>query len=357
MARTERPSDHATIIDVAREAGVSYATVSRVINNKAHVKPEKREAVLDAMRRLGYVVNRRARSLASGRSLVIGLLVQSLDSSWMGAVLRGIDEELEAAGYELMLYTTHRRRHREAVLVEAITSGMTDGLLLLIPQDPAAYLATLRAQRFPFVLVDHLGVDEEGPSVQVTNSSGARAAVEYLAGLGHRRVGFITGVLAMPSARARLAAFEETAAALGLDQDGELVAEGDFGFTSGYEAADRLLSLPDRPTAIFASNDVMALAVMSVAGHRGLRVPEDLSVIGFDDIAESATAHPPLTTIRQPLEQMGRSAARLLLQQIEAPELPPERVILPTELVVRGSCQPPAAHPGAPHTPSEHPAR
>jgi LacI family transcriptional regulator len=339
MARLDRTIENVTIIDVAREAGVSYATVSRVINNKAHVKPEKRDAVLGAMSRLGYVVNQQARSLAGGRSRVIGLLVQNLGSSWMGAIVRGIDEELSAAEYDLMLYTTHRISIRETTYVATLTRGMADGLLLVLPRDPASYLESLRHQQFPFVLIDHQGIDDSGPLVGVTNWEGAHGAMRYLLELGHQRIGFITGNLDMASARDRLAGYYAALSEHGLPNDPALVIQGDFSRKSGFLGAQALLGFVERPTAIFASNDESAFGVMEAARDYHFQIPRDLSVVGFDDIAESATVHPPLTTVRQPLEQMGRIAARMLLQAIDDPNLPPERVTLATELIIRQSCQ------------------
>ncbi len=339
MAHTDRTAESVTIIDVAREAGVSYATVSRVINNKAHVKPDKRNAVLDAMERLGYVVNQQARSLAGGRSHIVGLVVQNLGSTWMGAIVRGIDEELAAASYDLMLYTTHRISARETTYVTTITRGMADGLLLLLPRDPASYLESLHRQRFPFVLIDHQGIDDRGPAVDVTNWDGANSAVCYLLGLGHRRIGFITGNLEMSSALDRLAGYRAALEEAGIEFDPTLVVEGDYSQQRGFTGAGVLLSLPQRPTAIFASNDASAFGVMEAARDHGFQIPRDLSLIGFDDIAEAATVHPALTTVRQPLEQMGRIAARMLLQIINDPTLVLQRVTLPTELVIRQSCQ------------------
>jgi LacI family transcriptional regulator len=341
MARSDRSVNSITIIDVAQEAGVSYATVSRVINNKAHVKPEKREAVLQAMNRLGYVVNQQARGLAGGRSQVIGLLVQNLGNSWMGAIIRGIDDQLSAAGYDMMLYTTNRRKDSEMAYVGAISHGLADGLLLIIPRDPQAYLESLRRQHFPHVLIDHQGIDHQGAAVGAANWQGAYAATRYLIELGHRRIGFITGNLEMSSSTDRLAGYHAALIDHDLQSDPALVVEGDFVQPSGFAGGQALLSLPNRPTAIFASNDSMAFGVMEAARHRGLRIPDDLSILGFDDIAEAASVYPPLTTVRQPLEQMGRMATRMLLRLIETPETPVERIILPTELIIRNSCQPP----------------
>lgn len=340
MARSDKPTGEVTIFDVAREAGVSYATVSRVINNKDHVKPDKREAVLRAMTRLGYVVNQQARSLAGGRSRVIGLLVQGLESAYTGEIVRGIDLELEAAQYDLMLYTTHRRRAKESAYVTAITRGMADGLLLILPRNPEAYLQSLQRQRFPYVLIDHQGIGEGGTAVGATNRRGGYDATRHLIELGHRRIGFITGSFELGCSADRLAGYQAALAEAGIAADPALVYTGDFFRQSGFAGARALLGLAAAPTAIFASNDEMAFGVIDAARDQGLRIPDDLSVIGFDDIPQAASVYPALTTVRQPLEQMGRVATQMLLRLIDK-AAPAERAELPTELIIRHSCQHP----------------
>src|SRR5262245_2681482 len=343
MMASTKPGGDVTIMDVAQEAGVSYATVSRVVNNKGYIKPETRERVMRAVTRLGYVVNQQARSLASGRSQVVGLLVPGLDTAYIGEIIRGIDEELAGASYDLMLYTAHRRRTRESAYVATLTQGMVDGLLLVLPRDPGAYLETLRERGFPYVLIDHQGVDEIGPAVGATNRQGGYDATRYLITLEHQRIGFITGRLENGCSRDRLAGYHTALAEHGLNADPQLVSEGDFTQPAGFRAARELLELPEPPTAIFASNDVMAFGVMEAARVRGLRIPEDISIIGFDDIPQASHVHPQLTTIRQPLEQMGRLAARMLLRQIVDRQQLAQRVDLPTELIVRESCRAPVA--------------
>ncbi len=334
-------SRNVTIVDVAQEAEVSYATVSRVINNGAHVRPEKRERVLRAMAKLGFTVNQQARSLRAGRSQVIGLLVHDLGTSYIGEIIRGIEAELSAASYDLMLYTTHRRKTKEATYVSAITRGMADGLLLVLPRNPEAYLESLRQRHFPYVLIDHQGIDETGPAVGATNWQGAYDATQHLLGLGHRRIGFITGQVEMGCARDRLAGYRAALAAAGVPADPALVREGDFFQPHGFAGARALLALPQPPSAIFASNDVSAFGVMEAVRDAGKRLPDDMSIVGFDDIPQAAQVNPTLTTVRQPLEQMGRTAARMLLEIIGDPDRPAARVELPTELIVRASTRPP----------------
>src|SRR5215217_1989815 len=234
MARSDKAPSEVTIFDVAREAGVSYATVSRVINNKDHVKPDKRVRVLQAMTRLGYVVNQQARRLAGGKSQVVGLVVPGVDNSYLGEIIRGVDEELASVSYDLMLYTTHRRRTRESTYVAMLTQGLADGLLLLLPRDPGAYIEALRRRGFPFVLIDHQGIDEVGPSVGATNQRGGGMATRYLIELGHRRIGFITGTLDLRCSTDRLAGYREALAEFGLPFDPALVREGDFMQPDGY---------------------------------------------------------------------------------------------------------------------------
>jgi len=334
----KKNSSNVTIIDVARAAGVSYATVSRVINSKENVKPKTRERVLLAMTRLGYVVDQRARSLAGGRSQVIGLLVHDVGTSYIGEIIRGIDAELASAQYELLLYTTHRHKTKESAHVATLTRGLADGLLLVLPRNPGAYLETLRQYRFPHVLIDHRGLDEETPAVAAANRQGAYDATKYLAELGHQRIGFITGTMDQRCAQDRLEGYKAALADHEVAFDPELVREGNFFQPLGYTGASALLELPHPPTAIFASNDVSAFGVMEAVREHNLHIPEGVSVVGFDDIPQAARVHPPLTTVRQPLEEMGRIATRMLLEYIEDPQRPIERVELPTELVLRQSC-------------------
>ncbi len=331
-----------TIIDVAHEAGVSYSTVSRVINNYVHVKPETREKVLGAMTRLGYVVNQQARSLRGGRSQVVGLLVPDVGNSYVGDVIRGVDAELAANRYDLMLYTTHRQKTKESIYVATITRGLADGLLLLLPTNVEGYMNSLQQQQIPHVLIDYQAVDHKYTStVQCTNFEGAYEATSYLIDLGHRRIAYIIGLQEMQCSVDRLAGYRTALEDHGIEYDMELVHAGDFFRPEGYEAARRFLALNQPPTAIFAANDLSAFGVMEAVRNCGLSMPDQISLIGFDDVLEAQQVHPSLTTVRQPLEEMGRVAARILLKRLNNPDLPGERVELLTELVIRNSCAPP----------------
>ncbi len=328
-----------TIFDVAEQAGVSYSTVSRVLNNKSNVNARTRERVLQVMAQLGYVGNAPARSLARGSSHVVGLLVDHLNSEYMGEIIRGIDEELEMHHYNLMLYTTHRQKTKEAAYVTKLTHNFADGLILIVPRNENAYLETLQQRKFPYVLIDYQGYNRHVPSIITTNRKGGYDATSYLLESGHRRIGFITGEMTYGCAMERLAGYRSALEDHGVPFDPQLVSEGTFLRPQGYCCARQLLSLPEPPTALFVSNDVMAFGAMDAAHERGLHIPNDLSIIGFDDIPQAAHVRPALSTVHQPLEEMGRSAATLLLKYIANPLAEIERVELSTRLVIRESSQ------------------
>jgi LacI family transcriptional regulator len=334
--RSSRP----TIFDVARVSGVSYSTVSRVVNGQPHIREETRRRVQQAMAGLGYVAHTSARTLASGRSQVVGLLAQELESSFFLGVIRGVDQQVSTAEYDFMLCTTHDRREKEAAYVARLSHGMVDGLLIILPRGLPDYVEQLRAVQFPFVLIDY---DDDAPGCNVVNAAnrpGTVAAIEHLVALGHRRIGFITGTLTVGSTHQRLGGYRDALLAAGIPLAAELVVPGDFLEPRGYEAARELLALADRPSAIFASSDAAAIGVLRAAREAGLRVPEDLSVVGFDDVPEASYVDPALTTVRQPLRDMGRSAVRRLMELLAEPDAPAQRIVVATELVVRGSTGP-----------------
>jgi LacI family transcriptional regulator len=331
-----------TIFDVARAAGVSYATVSRVVNDYAHVRDDTRQRVLLAMRELGYVAHTSARALASGRTRVIGLLAQEVDNAFFSAVIRGVDQQVSALDYDFLLCTTHARREKEAEYVARLSRGMVDGLLIVLPRGLPDYVEQLRAESYPFVLIDY---DDAAPGCNVVNAAnrtGTRAAIRHLIGLGHRRIGFITGRDNVGATYERLAGYREELAASGLPLDPGYVVQGDFWVERGVAATRALLSMPLRPTAIFTSSDMAAIGAMRAARDAGLQVPRDLSLIGFDDIPEASFVTPTLTTVRQPLLEMGRVAVRQLMSMLDDPRQPPARLVLETELILRESTAPPA---------------
>ena len=330
-----------TIIDIAAEANVSYATVSRVINHDVHVKQETRDRVLQTMVRLGYVANRQARSLAGGRTNTIGVLIPDLGTGYIGEIIRGIDAELGLSDLDLIVYTTHRTASKEANYVTNLATGMVDGLILVLPRSPADFIGILTKQNFPLILIDHQGIGPDCPAVGAANWQGGFTATEYLIKLGHQRIGFITGWMDLGCALDRLDGYRSALRTNHIPDAPELIYEGTFFQPDGFNGASILLDLPNPPTAIFASNDVMAMGVMDAIRQRGLRVPDDVSVIGFDDIPQASLIRPALTTVRQPLEKMGRVATQMLLELLSKSQKKIGRIELPTELIIRDSCKAP----------------
>jgi LacI family transcriptional regulator len=328
-----------TIKDVARASGVSCATVSRVLSGYEFVRETTHNRVMEAVEHLGYVANLQARSLASGRSQIIGLLVPNLDNGYVGTITQGIDQELALTNYDAMLYTSHRHPGKESFYVSAIANGLTEGLLLIAPLVPTAYLDALRGQHLPYVLIDQTDATENSNVVEATNWQGAYEATCYLNRLGHTRIAFITGSLAVRSAVDRLEGYKAALVDCDIPAREELIIEGDYQQQTGYEITKSLLQgVEPPPTAIFASNDLSAFGAMDAARECGLRIPDDISITGFDDTPQASFVYPKLTTVRQPLEQMGRVAVKMLLAQIEDLSRPPQRVALATQLVIRDSC-------------------
>ena len=326
-----------TIVEVAKKAQVSLGTVSRVINNDVHVAPETRERVSAVMQEMQYVANRQARGLKGMKTNVIGALVPDLATSYIGGIMHGIDTELSLHKFDLMLFTHHRIAIKEASYVADMVQGMVDGLLLVLPRNIADYTDTLTRHKFPFVVIDHQGSGDPCPAVGATNWQGGYNATEYLIKQGHKRIGFITGSMDLGCSQDRLKGYRSALRTHHIPEMPELVYEGDFNQPDGYAGASAFLELPIPPTAIFASNDVMAMGVMDAVRNRNLRIPDDISVVGFDNIPQSAMINPSLTTVQQPLEQMGRVATQMLLGILKTPKKHVNRIELPTELIIRSS--------------------
>jgi LacI family transcriptional regulator len=350
-----------TISDIARLAGVSKATISRVLNGKPDVDPETRERVLRLVDEFGFVPSIAASGLAGGRSRLLGVLIPSLIWPLMPEVMRGIGEVVENTAYELVLYTMSPTQDRSAVIDRILAAKLTSGLLAVFPGQSTDHLNWLQDQGFPIVMIDDQGAPTRAPWVGTDNREGAYAAVRHLLSLGHRRIAHIQAPSTFQVSKDRAAGYRDALAEAGLALEPSFLVEGDFRPSSGRVGAEKLLSLPNRPTAIFAANDEMAYGVLAAAETLGLRVPDDLAVVGFDDIASSAHIRPPLTTVRQPFYEMGQAATRMLLSQVEAPRptvtqrhtagaaspalsaavypaLEAVRVQLPSRLIVRESC-------------------
>ncbi|MFN8529373.1 MAG: LacI family DNA-binding transcriptional regulator [Anaerolineae bacterium] len=334
-----------TINDVARASGLSIATVSRVLSGYEFVTDATRKRVMETVERLGYVANLPARRLAGGRSRTIGLLVPNLDNGYVGTITLGIDNVLSSINCDLVLYTSHHQPNKETYYAHTIANGITDGLLLIAPQFAATYLDMLRERDFPYVLIDQSEPTENSNIVEATNYQGAYEATQYLCKLGHTRIAFIKGASSVPSALERLRGYTAALTDCNLPIAQELILEGNFQQRGGYEAAKHVLNHVDPPpTAIFASNDISAFGAMDAVRERGLSIPDDISIIGFDDVPQASLVYPKLTTVRQPLEQMGQVAAEMLMARIKDRSRPPKRITLATQLILRDSCAPRGEH-------------
>jgi LacI family transcriptional regulator len=335
-----------TIRDVASLAGVSAATVSRVINGHADVSDQAREAVMRVVRESGYNPSRSPRgAVGTTRTGLVGVTLPNLHHSYFSGILAGAVEALHEHDMRMVLCPTHHEHKREASLLERLMRGTTDSALLILPEESASELSALGEHGFRFVIVDpHQTPDERVPTVSAAHISGASAAVDHLLGLGHRRVAAITGPRGWIATEERLRGYRASLAARGILPDPALERAGDFSVTDGYAAMGELLALDEPPSAVFAFNDMLAIGAMQAAREHGLTVPDDLSVIGFDDTFEASIVTPRLTTVRQPLAEMGRMAVALLTRLLGDQSIEALHVELQTTLVQRESTAPPAAH-------------
>jgi LacI family transcriptional regulator len=333
----------ATIRDIAREAGVSVATVSRVVNGHPNVSAATRESVLRHVRAHGFTTNLSARALAQGRTGLVGLTIPFVHPEYFASITTAIAEALYEQGMRAVVCPTMHDHERELTLIERLRHGATDGAILLLPSETREELAALHDEGFPFVVVDPaVRLGAETAVVSATHFAGAHEATEHLLALGHRRIGAITGPAGWLASEERLAGYRTALAEYGIAVGPELAAVADFNADGGRDATRRLLALPDPPTAIFAFNDDMALAALRVAQERGLLLPRELSIVGFDDSARARIVTPSLTSVRQPLEQMGRRSVELLGHIIAGEPPATLQLELATKLVVRESTAPPA---------------
>jgi LacI family transcriptional regulator len=342
-AGSEEPSEvrgRVTITEIAREAGVSVPTVSRVVNGRSDVAPRTRARVEDLLLRHGY--RKRSTASAPGAAL-LDLVFNDLDSPWAVEIIRGVEEVAHAAGVGTVVSAIHGRSGDAREWMRNLRARASDGVILVTSALEPVLHEELRALGVPLVVVDPAGSPAlDVPTIGAANWSGGMAATEHLLSLGHRRIGLIAGPPRLLCSRARLDGYRAALEVAGIALDGSLVAPGDFHPESGFTGCNTLLDLPEPPTALFAASDQMALGAIEALRRRGLRVPQDMSVVGFDDLPEVRWSAPPLTTVRQPLADMGKLAVRTVLRlaRDERPDSP--RVELGTELVVRSSTAPPA---------------
>jgi LacI family transcriptional regulator len=337
----DRPNGRATIRDIASHAGVSITTVSRVLNDRPDVAPETREVVLDVIRELNFTPNRAFRPAPSGRTGLIGVTIPMVLGDYFAQLITGFTEALYELDMQAVLCPTFHHQERELTLVNQLLERKIDGAILVLPDESTDDLLHLKQKGFPFVVADEgYPLDGHFPLVAAANMAGAIEATEHLLGLGHRRIGLIKGIPGFVATEDRTSGYRAALSAAGIRPDPELETFGEFRVEQGRAAAAQLLDLPERPTAIFACNDEMGVAVLQEARSRGLRVPEDLSVVGFDDTMPSQISLPALTTVHQPLEEVGRMAVNLLARIMDEPPAHPIRLEVGTRLVVRETTGP-----------------
>jgi len=341
MAQKDDPMEsRMTLADIAEIAGVSLATVSKVLNGRTGVSEARRDQILAILEEQGY---RRRGTGGRHRAGLIDIVLRGIDTLWATQILVGAQEEAARAGVGLVVTPTHGRTMGNRHWITSLAQRHSDGLVLVVSRLQIGVDQELGKLGIPYVFVDPIGIPEQDvPVIAATNFEGGLEATEHLLGLGHRRIGIVTGDRGLECSQQRLAGYKEALANEEIPIDEDLICFGNFQVEGGYAGAARLLKLPHPPTAIFAGSDLQAYGVYQAAKAAGLSIPEDLSVIGFDDVPMCQWVSPNLTTIRQPLHDMAREATRILVEMAYRGIEPPRKKIeLPTSLVVRESTAPP----------------
>lgn len=330
-----------TINDVARLANVSKKTVSRVINESPLVREETRERVKAIIKEYGYTPDPQARALAFRRSFLIGMIYDNPSPQYIVNMQRGILDELEDTGFQLVLLPCDRadKNYRDKTHSFVVKQKLFGVILTPSVSEDDQLAKMLRELDCGYVRVASVDLDEPGRMVRTHDSEGAAMAARHIAGLGHREIAHIHGPKSFRSAHERLAGFRAALAESGLTLEPNMTVEGAYTFDSGVHAAQQLIHAKKPPTAIFAGNDEMAVGVYQAARQRGLRVPEDMSIVGYDDTPMASRVWPPMTTVRMPIRDMGQAAAKLLMRQAGV-GAPAEHISFSPELIVRESTAP-----------------
>jgi DNA-binding LacI/PurR family transcriptional regulator len=327
-----------TLVEIAKIAHVSVSTVSRALSNKHYpLKEETRQTILELADQLGYKPNLVARSLQSNRSHLVGVIVDRMQSPFAAATVQGIQDGLRNAGYSVSIAYSNRDRDLAIEAIHSFYSRQVDGVVILNSWLHTYNDPILALQDRPFVFVNRVFGNCARNCVAPGDRLGAQLATQHLVDLGHRRIGYIHGMADWAEAQDRLAGYRDVQAKNGLPFDETLVKQGDWGVDSGYRAGLEFMAMAERPTAIFAGNDIMAMGAMYAITEAGLKIPEDIAMVGYDDRDFAAWTRPTLTTVRMPSYEMGQAAARSLLRQI-AGEALEDATQIPGELIIRESC-------------------
>lgn len=327
----------ATVLDIARVAGVSTATVSRALTGDgAGVRPETRLRVREAAKSLGYQPNRLPLNLKNRSVQTIGFIVNDIGNPFYTATARGCEDVIRGAGYSLILASTDGDQAREVALLAEMEAERLAGIIITPSGEPSPQLRRMVERGTPIVSLDpELGIRLD--VVGVDNESAAHEAVHHLTGLGHRRIGVVAGPDTIGAARDRLSGYRRALREAGIEPEPALITRGDLREEGGSRGAMELFDLDRPPTALFSINNLTTIGILRVARQRGIRMPDELSLVGFDDIPTGDLLDPPLTVIVQPTYQLGAKAAELLLRRIAEPDAPVTEVVLHASLVIRGS--------------------
>jgi LacI family transcriptional regulator len=329
----------ATIREVAESAGVSYATVSHVINNTRLVSQETRERVLAAMDALNYRPNALARSLRQGKTNTLGLVLPDSANPFFAEISRSIEDEAFKKGYSVFLCNTELDIQRELFYVDVLSKKQVDGIIFVAAGDQVDSLDFLRSRNMPVVLIDRDLPNVEVDAVLSDNQLGGFLATRHLLDLGHTRIACIAGPSSITPSAERIIGYRRALEEAGLSYDENLILRGDYHAQSGLEVTHSILKMDPRPTAIFALNDLMALGALRAAAEAGCSIPKDLAVVGYDDLEIAHFTNPPLTTIAQPKKEIGAQAVHLLVDRMSQRSRPPSRLVLAPELIIRRSTQ------------------
>ncbi|MEZ4669448.1 MAG: LacI family DNA-binding transcriptional regulator [Anaerolineae bacterium] len=332
-----------TIKEVAKAAGVSTATVSRVMNGADGVSSKLEKKVHAAMEKLHYHPSTIARSFKKQETRLIGVMLPLLDHPFYSRMATAIEKKLFTSNYRAIICNSEESEEREQAYIEMLLRQRVDGIIINSAAKNTAYMQELQNLKIPYVLIDRILPEIECDKVFCDNSNGGYLGMQHLIQLGHRHIAVVAAPTFTEPIIRRIRGTREALADFGIQDDPNLLVTGDTQlFDMGYEAACHLLDMNPRPTAIFALTDVTAVGVMHAVAERGLKIPDDLSVLGYDDVPVASYTIPPLTTVAQPIVEMGEEAVDLLFRQIENPHLPNEKAVLQPHLVIRSSTAPPA---------------
>ncbi len=332
LTAPEHAAAPSTLLDVARVAGVSPSTVSRILNGTAKVSDDKRQAVMAAIAKMDFAPNQMAQGLKRGRSMTIGIVVQDISSPFFDETLHGVDDGLKGTGYASVIVSGHWNADEESDRIRLLLARKADGIILLsgrLSKEAILQFATHK----PIVSTGRVLDTANAIGVKLNNEAGASMAVRHLIELGHRRIAFVTGPDDSDDANDRLAGYLHTLEQAGIAVDRNLIVKGDFHESGGMLAVNQLFETRQQFTAVFCANDLSAYGARLCLYRKGIRVPDDISLVGFDDLPGSAYTTPPLTTVRQPLYDMGRMATAALMNLLNG--RPASAQLPPLELVVR----------------------